>query len=202
VRRLVLAGAPIDVGAGESQLSRQVADIPVAAFENLVRLGDGRVLGRHVLDLWAPALAPGEADHVLQLSGNLDPGRARALEERFAAWYARTVDLPGTYYLEVIRWLFKENRIAEGRFVALGHAIDLSRVRTPMVLLAARDDDMVAPGQLFATARLIGTRASDVETATEPCGHLSLFLGARTLGRTWRRIAQWLRRDLAVAAAS
>jgi poly(3-hydroxyalkanoate) synthetase len=35
--------------------------------------------------------------------------------------------LPGSYYLQVVQQLFKENRLASGTFVALGQRIDLSR---------------------------------------------------------------------------
>jgi poly-beta-hydroxyalkanoate depolymerase len=41
VRRLVLVGAPVDVRARESQLSRLAASVPLDAFEELVRLGEG-----------------------------------------------------------------------------------------------------------------------------------------------------------------
>ena len=37
VRRLVLVGAPIDIAAAESQLSRFVADVPLGMFDELVR---------------------------------------------------------------------------------------------------------------------------------------------------------------------
>jgi hypothetical protein len=37
VRRLVLVGAPIDIAAAESQLSRFVADVPLRMFDELVR---------------------------------------------------------------------------------------------------------------------------------------------------------------------
>ena len=102
--------------------------------------------------------------------------------------------MPGTYYLQVARRLFKENQIAEGRFVALGHPVDLAGVRAPIFLLAARDDEIVGPGQLLVTAGLVGTPKGAIETSTEPCGHLSLFLGARTTGGTWQRIGRWLSR--------
>src|ERR1700756_4865519 len=52
VRKLVLAGAPIDLGAGESLLSRLAAAVPLAVFRDLVRLGGGRILGGRLLDLW------------------------------------------------------------------------------------------------------------------------------------------------------
>jgi poly(3-hydroxyalkanoate) synthetase len=202
VRRLVLAGAPIDIRAGASPLSRLAAELPLTAFETVVRMGDGRVLGRHALELWAPALGHNEADRILQVPRKTAPDLLHSLEQRFEAWYAFTVDLPGTYYLQVVRRLFRENQIAEGRFIALGRRVDLADVRVPTFLLAARDDETVAPAQLFAAARLIGTPAGEVETFTEPCGHLSLFLGARTIRGAWRRIAAWLGQDMTMARAS
>ena len=201
VRRLVLVGAPIDIRSGQSQLSRLTVDLPIASFESLVSLGEGRVLGESLLELSAPVFAKDEASRVLQLEPGVDADNLPALEQRFREWYACTMDLPGTYYLEVVRRLFKENEIAEGRFIALGRTIDLGKVSAPMFLLAARDDEIVSPGQLFATAQLIGS-PDTIEMATEPCGHLSLFLGARTLGETWPRIARWLRHDQVLAQAS
>jgi poly(3-hydroxyalkanoate) synthetase len=162
----------------------------------LVDRGGGRVLGRDVLALWAPALAADDVARVLQVPADIDRDTLRELETRFAAWYAWTLDMPGTYYLQVVRRLFKENQIAEGRFVALGHPVDLARVRAPMFLLAALDDEIVGPGQLLVTAGLVGTTKGAIETTTEPCGHLSLFLGARTIEGTWQRIGYWLGRSL------
>src|SRR5882757_10674014 len=52
VRQLVLAGAPIDVGAGESTLSRLAADTPLPMFDELVREGEGRMPGHHARDVW------------------------------------------------------------------------------------------------------------------------------------------------------
>jgi poly(3-hydroxyalkanoate) synthetase len=102
------------------------------------------------------------------------------------------VDLPGTYYLQVVKWLYKQNRLAEGRLVALGHRIDLAQVRAPMFLLAARNDDVVAPEQVFATRDRVGTAPTEIETAIAPCQHLGLFMGARTLRTAWPKIVRWL----------
>jgi poly(3-hydroxyalkanoate) synthetase len=192
IRRLVLAGAPIDISAGESALSRLAADVPLSAFDEIVGLGDGRVLGQHVFDLWAPTLGAEEAARVLQVPSNLGVAQRASLRRRFEDWYARAVDLPGPYYLQIVSWLYKENRIAEGRFVALGRTIDLAAVQVPTFLLAARDDELVSAGQLLATADRIGTDRSAIELTIEPCSHLSLFIGAETLRKTWPRIAAWL----------
>jgi poly(3-hydroxyalkanoate) synthetase len=84
------------------------------------------------------------------------------------------------------------NQIARGEFVALGRRIELAEVRAPLFLLAARDDELVAPAQLLATARLVGTPQDAIETVTAPGPRLSLFLGHRTVARAWPRIAHWL----------
>jgi poly(3-hydroxyalkanoate) synthetase len=105
------------------------------------------------------------------------------------------VDLPGTYYLQVVEQLFKENRLARGSFVGLGCRIDLSVLQCPLFLLAAEHDDVVAPAQIFATERLIDQTHSTVEKAIAPCDHLGLFMGKTTLVNMWPTIARWLQED-------
>src|SRR5215472_13369193 len=86
----------------------------------------------------------------------------------------------GAYYLQVVKHLFKENRLATGRFVALDRRVELSKLRCPLFLLAARDDDVVAPEQIFATERLVSCKPRALEKTVAP-GHLSLFMCRETL---------------------
>jgi poly(3-hydroxyalkanoate) synthetase len=195
VRRLVLAGAPVDIAAGQSQLSQMTVQLPLAAFEEFVSSQGGRVLGERVLQIWGTALIADDSRRVLQLAPDDNSRAAEDLQRRFEEWYDLTVDLPGTYYLQVVSWLYKQNRLATGNFVALGRKIDLARLYHPIFLLGARDDEVVAPEQLFATANRVGTPKERVVTVAEPCGHLSLFLGAETINGTWPRIAKWLREE-------
>jgi poly(3-hydroxyalkanoate) synthetase len=195
VRKLVLAGAPIDIATGSSKLSDLARDTPMSIFKELVDVGGGRILGQRVRQLWALSSLDREAVHLLLQSPDAIGSAAfRRLEARFHEWYAWTVDLPGTYYLQVVEQLFKENRLAAGRFVALGRPIGLSSLRCPLFLLAARDDDVVAPEQLFATEHLVDPRRCTVEKATARCGHLGLFMGREVLSDVWPDIAHWLSR--------
>jgi poly(3-hydroxyalkanoate) synthetase len=195
VRRLVLAGAPVDIAAGQSQLSQMTVQLPLAAFEEFVGSQGGRVLGQRVLHIWGTALIADDSRRVLQLAPEDNSRAAEDLQRRFEEWYDLTVDLPGTYYLQVVSWLYQQNRLATGNFVALGRKVDLARLYHPIFLLGARDDEIVAPEQLFATANRVGTPKERIVTVAEPCGHLSLFLGAETIKDTWRRIAHWLREE-------
>jgi poly(3-hydroxybutyrate) depolymerase len=196
VRKLVLAGAPIDLGVGCSRLSELTSNTPSAFFAELVELGGGRALGQHLLQFWAPEIEREEIHRLLQPSDAMESWQFRSLEARFRDWYAWTVDLPGAYYLQVVEQLFKENRLAAGEFVALGHSLDLSRLGCPLFLLAASDDEVVAPEQLFAAERLIGRGRRTAGKALAPCGHLGLFMGRNVLSTAWSDIARWLQQPI------
>ena len=76
--------------------------------------------------------------------------------------------------------------------MALGQRIDLKRLRTPLFLLAARDDEVVAPTQLFAAEHLVATPAESLRKAEAPCRHVGLFIGKVALEEFWPSVARWL----------
>ncbi|WP_084799709.1 alpha/beta fold hydrolase [Bradyrhizobium sp. Ai1a-2] len=191
VRRLVLAGAPVDVSA-PSELSRMVASVPKEAFDELVHQGEGIISGRHTLRFWSMPVTLHDVAAALQRDVADGSEQGNALLARFERWDREVLDLPGTFYLEATNWIFRENRIAEGRFIALGRQIDLAEVTVPVFLLAGERDIVVPLDQALATARLLGTPPQRLEQASEPCGHLGLFMGRESLGRSWRRIIHWL----------
>jgi len=193
VRKLVLAGAPVDTKAAPSVLSALADGTALEIFREVVRLGDGLVLGNNVLKLWGPASAESEDINRL-LESEEAPGSPAftRLEAAFRKWYGWTVDLPGTYFLEIVEKLYKRNEIAAGMFHALGKRIDLSGIKMPIFLLAARDDELVAPQQLFAVEQLVGTPPRDLRKLTADCRHLGLFMSKRVLGENWPDIVNWL----------
>jgi poly(3-hydroxyalkanoate) synthetase len=194
VRRLVMAGTPVDTAARPSELSAVARATPLAMFQSLVELGHGLVIGSNVAKLWRN----GEVDsndirHSLQTQE--PPGSAEfiRLEARFRSWNAWTIDVPGTYYLEVVERLYKRNELVSGSFVALGQGIDLSRLRLPMYLLAGSADEVVTPEQLLAVERLTGTPQEHLRHEIAASNHLGLFMGKRTLEDNWPRIARWIK---------
>lgn len=193
VRKLVLAGAPVDVAAAPSALSALAESSPLAIYHELVRLGDGLLPGRSVLKFWGSDTV--DAQDIRQLMQTDEaigsPGFAR-LQHAFDAWNSFTVDLPGTFFLECVEKLYKRNELATGCFVALGRTIDLASVTIPLFLLAARDDELVAPQQVFAVEHLVGTSVRNLRQMIAPCRHVGLFIGKRTLEDVWLQIAHWL----------
>jgi len=198
VRRLVLAGAPVDLSI-ESRLAQLARNAPEIVYDQLVARGGGNVSGEEMLHVWSKA--PDRDDIAAALQRDLSDEEGMALLARFDRWNSETLNLPGTYYLEIVNWIFRENRIASGHFTALGRTIDLKDVKSPVFLLAGLDDDVVPATQALATASLIGTPPAFVAAASEPSNHLGLFMGAKTHAHAWPRIAEWLRDDLSSVLA-
>lgn len=193
VRKLVMAGAPVDIAARQSGLSVIAEATPRFVFENLVKSGDGLVIGRNVAPFWGNETDPNDIRNSLQTVQPIGSPEFTRLEAIFKNWNSWTIDVPGKYYLEVVEKLYKCNALASGNFVALGKEIDLSRLLLPMYLLAGSADEVVAPEQLLAVERLVGTPAESLRHAVAPCGHLSLFMGRRTLEEYWPGIVRWMK---------
>ena len=191
VRRLVLAGAPVDIAAGQSQLSQMTVQLPLAAFEEFVGSQGGRVLGQRVLQIWGTALIADDSRRVLQLAPD-DNSRGRGPGARFEEWYDLTVDLPGTYYLQVVSWLYQQNRLATGNFVALGRKIDLTASITRSSCSAPATTRSSPPGSCSRPRTGSARRRKRSSPSPNRAGISSLFLGAETIRGTWPRIARWL----------
>ena len=193
VNALVLAGAPIDTDAGDGPLKRIVHRSPMSFYEELVALGGGLMKGKFMLQGWKN-MHP--AEHYIQdnidLYEHVDDPAYIAKEEAFASWYENPIDLPGRWYLQVIRELFKENRLAKGQFVGLGRTLSLRNITCPAYLLAGADDDITTSEQVLDAANYIGTPKDRVMQKTVPGGHIGLFMGARTLSEEWPVIARWI----------
>ena len=184
VEKLVAAAAPLDPGAAESHITRTLAATPPAAIAQALALAGGRVSGAMSSALFGDYRSPEfNAEAALQ-------GADASTVQKFDVWNSRTVDLPGAYFAQTAEWIFRENRLANGSFPALGREVGLADIAAPIFALAASDDEIVAPPQ--ATAIDSKCRRAKVAVRVEPGRHLSLFMGRRTLRTVWRDIAHWL----------
>eukprot|EP01037_Dinobryon_pediforme_P006206 gene6206-6274_t len=186
IMALVLAGAPIDVSAASSSITRGVEAVSPALFENIITMNGGRASGRAALALWAHGLhQQTRAADVLQTIPDLE------LEAKFDKWFETSVDLPGPYFIQITEWLFRENRLARQCFPVLGRLINLQTVKAPIFVLAAAEDELVVLPQALAIKAIC--TGAEVTIRVEPGNHLSLFLGQQTLNTAWRDIAVWIK---------
>ncbi len=200
VASLVLAGAPLDLHAGNGFIKRSLAVLPQGFFESLVTLGGGRLKGAFMLQGFK-AMHPFEQYveryvHLYEHAGEPD---FRERLERFAGWFEHPIDLPGRWYLQVVSELFRDNRLCAGTFNGLGRTLSLGDIACPVFLLAGHDDDITPPAQVHDAAPRFGTPRERIEQRTVPGGHVGLFMSHRTVGDTWPEIATWIRRQDAAA---
>ena len=193
VNALVLAGAPIDTDAGDGPLKRMVQASPLSFYQELVALGGGLMRGKFMLQGWKN-MHPEQhyVQDYVDLYEHIDDPAYLAKEEAFTSWYVNPIDLPGRWYLQVIRELFQENRLAKGEFVGLGRKLKLRNITCPVYLLAGAADDITTPEQVLGAAQYLGTPKERIVSKTVPGGHIGLFMSARTLQQHWPPIARWI----------
>ena len=114
VVKLVLAGAPIDLRAAQSRITQTLVSVSTASIAQTLALAGGRVRGSLAYALWSDDLMKDfTAEAALQDVS--DP----ALVEKFKAWDARAVDLPGAYFLSPPSGYFAKTGWRAARFRAL-----------------------------------------------------------------------------------
>ncbi len=181
VAALTLAGAPIDLEAAPSQIVEHVAATPPLLMQSYLTAFGGLAPGEHRRMVWSRASLDATAREALQR----EPTAAQ--QAAFDRWNAFTMALPGPFFSEATEWLFRENRLARGRFCALGRMCDLSAIEAPIFLLMANADIIIPPPQTLAIKNLC-PRAR-VRARLAEGVHLSLFMGADMLEGAWREIA-------------
>jgi poly(3-hydroxyalkanoate) synthetase len=167
---------------------------PMDVFEELVAAGGGLMRGEFLL-MGFKSLHPEKqyVDKFIELYENIEDDIYVQKFEHFEKWYEYTINLPGRWYLQVVKELFKENQFFNGEFVGLGKKLSLGDIKCPVFLLVGESDDITPPAQVFNTEKRLGTRKSQIEMMVAKGGHIGLFMGARTLRESWPKIAHWIK---------
>jgi poly(3-hydroxyalkanoate) synthetase len=193
VASLVVAGTPLNCAAGDGFVKHAAAALPMSFYEDMVQQGDGLMPGKLMLAGWKSMHPEQNYFHkYVELYEHIDDPGFKDREEAFYRWYENPVDLPGRWYLQAIRHLFKQNDFWHGHFTGLGRPLRLADIRCPAYLLAGAADDITPAAQVFAGERVLGGPLHRVRKALVPGGHIGLFMGHRTLKTAWPEIAAWI----------
>lgn len=194
ISSLVLAGAPIDYHAGYSKIGTYSSLFPMGFYEFVVAMGNGVLDGRFLLNGFK-MLNAGEryyADYA-NLYHNLHDATYIKRYRRFRDWYEYTQDLPGAFFLQAVKELFKENRLIRGELNILGRRADLRSIDHPLYLIAGDKDDITPEKQLFNMERYVSSR--DIVKMLVPAGHIGVFMGSAIIRDHWPRIFEAIGRD-------
>jgi poly(3-hydroxyalkanoate) synthetase len=189
VNTLTLAGAPIDFHAGEPVIHEVLRRLAPAGnlhlYDALVAAGDGVLKGEHMLSGFI-AIKPGdEISRQVDLLLNVHDAAHVSRYQKFEDWFKHTQDIPGAFYLWIVRHLFRDNELVAGALEIGSRRVDLSRIGMPLNLLAGATDHITPPDQVFAIADHSSTPPELVRRDVTPGGHLGLFMGHQALREHW-----------------
>jgi poly(3-hydroxybutyrate) depolymerase len=196
IASLTCAGSPIDTQAGNGDVRQLANKLPMSFYEGLVEAGGGLMRGEFMLEGFKN-MHPEQhmVDKYVNLYLNIDDEAYVRRNENFERWYEYTINLPGRWYLQAVRQLFKDNLFARGDFVALGRNVKPQMITCPLYLMAGEKDDITPPPQVFNAADLFDTPADKIVRELIPGGHIGLFMGTVALRDYWPKVAAWLQRQ-------
>jgi poly(3-hydroxyalkanoate) synthetase len=189
INTLTIAGAPIDFHAGEpvvhEVLSLLAPGGDLAFYEALVRADGGVLKGEHMVAGFILIQPGSEIARQIELLWNLDDPRHVARYSEFEDWFKHTQDVPGAFYLWIVRHLFRDNALISGKLRVGGRRVDLASLNMPLTLLAGEADHITPPDQVFALAEYASTPPELEHRRLSTGGHLGLFMGHEALHEHW-----------------
>jgi polyhydroxyalkanoate synthase len=105
-------------------------------------------------------------------------------------WGADAVPFPGEVYRQYIKDCYQHNLFCQGRMQVGGEAIDLGRIRCPLLNLIAEHDTIAPPAMSEPLPRLVGSKVAT--TLRFPVGHIGLSASSKGPTQVWPRVFAWL----------
>ncbi|QGT98640.1 Polyhydroxyalkanoic acid synthase [Candidatus Syntrophocurvum alkaliphilum] len=196
IATLIKAAAPIDMQAAPSPIVDD-AQLPMSFFEYLVARGNGLMDGKYILMGFKNMQAE---EHYVRKYQRLWKWIQEDDEDnikrfiRFENWYEYTQMLPGKFYLEIIKNIFKENNLTKpGAMKIDGKPVDLRNINCPVIIMAGAKDHITPPPQAFALKNYISTPEENVIEILTEGGHIGTLMGTESLREDWSRVNEVLK---------
>lgn len=187
---VVLNGSPLSYWAGEAGVNpmRVLGGLVGGAWLThfLADLGDGRLDGAWLVQNFE-GLKPESAIWEKYASLYRDPDGERDRFLEFERWWNGFYSLGRDEILAIVETLFIGNFLEQGKLrICEGHSVDLTRIRSPIVIFASYGDNITPPHQALSwipvvykdTAALKAAGQSIVYLTNPHVGHLGIFVSA------------------------
>lgn len=198
-RTMTLMAGPIDTRVNPTTVNRLATERPITWFErNLIATVPWGFKGaaRRVYPGFVQLAAFMSMNHERHLQAHIDlfehlangdMAKAEAIKTFYDEYFA-VLDLPAEFYLETVRIVFQEARLAEGRLEWRGKRIDPRAIkRTALFTVEGERDEICAVGQTLAAHELCaGIRPYKKRHHLQPgAGHYGVFSGRRWQSRIY-----------------
>ncbi len=151
----------------------------------------GNVPGE-MIDYGAKALKPVEnyIGSYLTLWDNLNNPRIVKSWHAMNTWVTDLIPMAGATYLQLIKGLYQENQLIEGKLIIRGERVDLSHIRANLINVIALADHISPPCQSESIMTKVSSQ--DQLLLKVKGGHIGMMAGSGALKFTWPHIDSWL----------
>jgi len=190
-RSMTLMAGPVDARIDPTEANRFATSHPLSWFENNLIAsvparfaGAGRPVYPGFIQVGA-FLSMNPARHIRaqwDLLGHVlrDHEREAAANRRFYDDYLAVADLPAEFYLETVRNVFQEFRLARGTLEYRGEGVDPALIRQTLLLtIEGEKDDICSVGQTSAALALCPNAPQKRAHVQSGAGHYGVFSGRR-----------------------
>jgi len=145
-----------------------------------------------MIDYGAKALKPVEnyIGSYLTLWDNLDNPRIVEAWHAMNTWVTDLIPMAGATYRQLIKELYQENRLMEGKLRIRGERVDVSRIRANLLNVIALADHISPPCQSESIMTKVSSQ--DQRVLKVKGGHIGMMAGSGALKYTWPHIDEWL----------
>lgn len=130
---------------------------------------------------------------------HMDDPKAVANFAAMERWVFDNIPVAGEVFREFVKCFYQANQLVEGKFSLDGRRVDLGEIRCPLLLLTAKNDNLVAPASTEEIRRYVGTY--DVRSMSIEGGHVGLVTGTKAQATLWPEATRWMA-DRSTAAES
>jgi polyhydroxyalkanoate synthase len=109
-------------------------------------------------------------------------------------WLIESVPFPAKAFKQLIRKFFYENALVKKRLIMGGKSADLSRVKSPILILSHSSDMVAPPESARVLLQLISSQDKEIiEVSGGDAGHIDIVIGAEGPEVVWPKTASWLK---------
>ena len=105
-------------------------------------------------------------------------------------WLNDNIAVPGEIFRELVKYLYQQNLLVQGRMPVGVRTVDLKNIVCPVMNIMAQNDDLVPCAQSAPFNDLVGS--TDRSSLMIPAGHIGLAIGSKAQREVWPQVVEWL----------
>ena len=187
IRNLITTVAPTQFDTSKALLHVWLKEIDVDRLVHTFGNLPGNLVNAVLLLLNPPRLL---LDKYLGFLENMDNKDFVENFIRMEKWIFDSPDVPGETIRQVIKDLYQENLLVQGKLVLEDCRVDLLRITMPLLNIYGQYDHLVPPEACAVLTEKVGSQ--DTENICLDTGHVGIYVSTRFQKEMVPKIAAWL----------